>query len=1707
MKKKLALAMAVFMSVSSIPQGIVLNVAAEEMTQEAADWTSEQTGVTETQLSESEEGVTAEESNPESESMDESAQFFDDFTSELDDFSGNGEVLEPDTGTGAENRIFPEESQITKMELEKSYEVQNDNGESVWFSFEPEESGTYVFASQGEWDTFGALYDVEERQLAMNDDGESGYNFQISYELEGGMRYYLETSLTDEKSGNYTVSVEKSVEERKETSEDIKTQEDKLAETVSETEAGSGATDTIRSADSESEEDPYGIKNVEVFLKSKYYTSIDRITPSEILLNINYNNGSNYLRYAAYTDRWGNYFRVKIQLNDPDDIEDGNHYGIDDNGILTGSGISLKKAGNYTIQIYLNDTDRVVGEAVIQLIDMSTQPKKEIKEGEAFEITEDSELFSFTPAKDGYYYLSEAPEHTREDIIFSEYNDSRELQSSYLTAGSSYTFWYEGKPGTAVIESVPELESISWKNEEEAIEDCTSAADIAAWDLIGQYSNGKSYDIKENAWGEYVDYWGKPVEKRVLDAEGKSVSGKLIAGDYTLEVTGNTDSDKTVTMPVHVKTLAEAAVSLEEHALIETKSNGWAIFQYQPDEDSSYFFSSPCQIKQVIGKDANGNILEIKAYNAYEQYGNTGNDGYLVSMKKGMTYYLAMACARTYLPVNVQKISQKEIQSTVLSSSRNYYTKLDRMTPNDFYLDIFYTDGTSERVENGRTTSSGSRLQIEIENKQNSPVLSGGGIQLGEAGEVLVKAYLEGNTEAVAQLQVQVNALDTDLLEKVQAGVKFHAEENGELFYFQPEKTGTYYFTGIADSDEVMLYEQDAENDVWSAKNLKSSNVLLKADGSYIIRYTGNKAADLTICERVQTTTPGFEMEADKTYENLQIGKFGDKVKLSFTPEQSGIYQLEVIPNDESTLRISMAGMDVSYLNSYTIRHILKEGETCPITIECAEDFGIGSQSFSARIRYLKEKSADPVSSIDFSFFVSEQTGLEGFDKVENMLPAAYFYYDESDNFNEIGYYQRCKLGENTDSYGNPFTVTLEDVSKDPEVKKEYKYRITCGSTSAEKDIVLYNPEKLESLLPGEEKEISLLGERQEERFCYRFTPDKDGEYMIDVNPMDNLRAFSIEVYGEDGKSVEGKNWDSAYLTAGKTYYIMLCGNSLVAENGTVKVELENPDSGETTEKAKVIDLELVKDMDDSYAVYGMAEPDCSGAAVKLVYSDGTSKEAVLGQLSSARYYVDSKVYWAGDKASYMVEYSYGDFRVKKQYDAVRKSDLPVISGTETTSVDFGNGMHKRIVKIQPEEDGEYVISLKSEGGYSYYFADAKGNQIVSTDEKTALKKGKQYYAVISSSGIGEVSLLNADEIHVHDYVWVIDKEATCGEAGSQHEECSVCHEKKEAVEIPATGKHSYEMIVDTEATCGTAGKEHEECSVCHDKKEAVEIPATGKHSYEMIVDTEATCGSAGKGHEECSVCHDKKEPVEIPATGKHSYKLVVDTAATCGTAGKQHEECSVCHAKKNAVEIPATNAHKFTEYKITKEPTISENGIQERECTICGKKENAVVEKIPATIAVSAKKVTVAVGKSIAAPTVTFANGDSIASWKSAKTSVATVNKNGKITGKKAGKTTITVTLKSKKTAKITVVVAKKIPTTSLKADKKSLQLKKGKSYQLKVTVKPINTTDKLSFKSSNTKIVTVSSKGKLKAKKKGKATITITSGKKKVTCKVTVK
>ena len=83
-------------------------------------------------------------------------------------------------------------------------------------------------------------------------------------------------------------------------------------------------------------------------------------------------------------------------------------------------------------------------------------------------------------------------------------------------------------------------------------------------------------------------------------------------------------------------------------------------------------------------------------------------------------------------------------------------------------------------------------------------------------------------------------------------------------------------------------------------------------------------------------------------------------------------------------------------------------------------------------------------------------------------------------------------------------------------------------------------------------------------------------------------------------------------------------------------------------------------------------------------------------------------------------------------------------------------------------------------------------------------------------------------------------------------------------------------------------------------------------------------------------------------------------------------------------------------------------------------------------------------------------------------------------------------------------LIVCMAVPVSAAgKINKKKATLKVGQTLQLKVT----GTKGKVKWTSSKKSVATVSSKGRVKAKKKGSATITAKIGKKKYTCKVTVK
>lgn len=150
--------------------------------------------------------------------------------------------------------------------------------------------------------------------------------------------------------------------------------------------------------------------------------------------------------------------------------------------------------------------------------------------------------------------------------------------------------------------------------------------------------------------------------------------------------------------------------------------------------------------------------------------------------------------------------------------------------------------------------------------------------------------------------------------------------------------------------------------------------------------------------------------------------------------------------------------------------------------------------------------------------------------------------------------------------------------------------------------------------------------------------------------------------------------------------------------------------------------------------------------------------------------------------------------------------------------------------------------------------------------------------------------------------------------------------------------------------------------------------------------------------------------------------------------------------------------------------------------------------------------------------------NGTYNADWTCSNPDVATISEYGQLKARKNGIVTVTATYNdgSKKSVSCKVYVDNDKP-TKIKTDRidiqhngkyitgKSVSIKKGKTAHFKAVLNPIEVTDKrVSWKSSNKKIATVNSSGTVKAKKPGKATITLTAkdgSKKTAKCKVKVK
>lgn len=233
---------------------------------------------------------------------------------------------------------------------------------------------------------------------------------------------------------------------------------------------------------------------------------------------------------------------------------------------------------------------------------------------------------------------------------------------------------------------------------------------------------------------------------------------------------------------------------------------------------------------------------------------------------------------------------------------------------------------------------------------------------------------------------------------------------------------------------------------------------------------------------------------------------------------------------------------------------------------------------------------------------------------------------------------------------------------------------------------------------------------------------------------------------------------------------------------------------------------------------------------------------------------------------------------------------------------------------------------------------------------------------------------------------------------------------------------------------------------------------------------------------------------------------------ATCTKKGTKTFTCTVCGKTRNQ-EVSVV-AHKFTTWKTTTAATALASAKQTHKCSTCGKTETRNYgNKLKPSIKVNISSILLKTSQKTTLLRVSgLAKGDSIVSWKSSNTNIAKVygRSNGTCTiqaGTRSGKAIITIALRSGLKKNITVTVQKTtVKTTKITGVATSLKLKRNQKATFKPVLQPLTSGEKITYKSSNTKIAIVNSKGQITARSKGTATITVTSGRKSVRCKVIV-
>ena len=1324
---------------------------------------------------------------------------------------------------------------------------------------------------------------------------------------------------------------------------------------------------------------------------------------------------------------------------------------------------------------------------VIAFADVFEQLPK-LKEGRQKVVFNGELFFSFVPEVSGTYQfnanrdfpciIQELEEDGKLSINYtSGYGDSI---SAELEGGKQYVVCIYGETGlrgeSLTIDRVPVVESVeiaSWNPENLTF---TEGNAVSFHSINVRLKTNKGSEIVRlygynGLYGNTTDAYGNTVGYALYKIENNDFVGldfanmdSLPAGEYAFRVyynNGNMTPGKEPDfiaenyVPVHIKSVQDQtkdSVLNTENDLTVKVENSRAVYSFTPKETGRYELSTSTFVEGVL-KDGDGK--EIEKQNRHER-------SMYVSLAKDTTYYMYMKVPSslcTQIQVSAEKLALP-VEITVSLKKTSYAAELTQMWEVQPKFTIKYDDETSETATEDSIVS-GWGLGYYLENTQDKNVINDRAacipagtwtcapeLYTNERDEEILKDVLQVNTYG-PEITAESQKIDISKLEEIKENVPVSVPETKQTFYKVVADADQSYKLEMPDGVTAKFYKWDE-----GLKNINGDSVYLETGTTYLIGVTAYRQSEITLKKTSGGVSGPQNFEGtypleDGFRQTIQMPE--DKaspatLEFTFTPDEDASYCFQIESNLKTRVLLYEGERDIYGKNSdgdLKVSYYLNKGKTYTYQMVCNEMKAFDKVTVSFK------KAGEYKSIKEMTYSLKD--GMKATDL--NVLTDFFDVYDVQIHYTDdsvlmLEYNWDGYAG--TDAYGNflmcEWDTNIENIeAAETECDISIEYRNAEDEKWTEKTVTvpMSGLAGMQNLKTGD----SVYPFRNQGIYsAYTFTPEESGLYLLRAKTEDGEPSPQVQVY---------------------RYELNSHGGRPISIRRMMMDELE--DNGYTVwlEKGENYLIGTGRD-----GVEYNRNTTLSVKKAKILQSVEIKKKPN----QTALYPVES---FSGVSLEGMV--------ITAHYTDGTSEDI-FYGQTDSNGTLFEMDIDS--------DDGHWISGKKFRqdlhfGDYSFYVdfdaAEVPDDiPVVKVDAKTnTYVEGKTLVPVKftpEETGFYSVEMPNGG------LSTAVDKET-----GERWVDTNYYFEKD----------RSYLIYV------------------WADQKDAYVIIRRGACQWQMVTKTEPTCTEDAQYVMECKIHnHTYSYSSYYEEKGKaygHAFSTwKVTKEATCASEGSEERTCARCKEVEKRT-IPATGEHSYDSWKTTRESTVLNMGQQERICSVCKKKETKSIAKLKATISLNVSGTIPLKTKQTFTPKVTMGKGDKVASWKSSNKKVVSVSRNGKVKGLKAGKTaTITVQLQSglKKSFKVKVqkknVATKSLKVVNVSTGKKvssKVSLKRKQTLKLAATVSPITSKEKVKYSSSNKKVVSVSAKGVIKAKKKGKATITVKSGKKTYKIKVTVK